>query len=162
MTLAQERGASTWFTVLPLTSQGFSLSKAEFRDALFLRYGWTPVRLPSICSCGKAYTLDHALSCSREGYLSTRHNEVRDLLANVMRETCHNTATEPQLLPLSGERFRSSTANGANDARMDFKVIGFWSSSRHESAYFDVQVFFPHAHSYRRMPMDRVYRNHER
>ena len=72
-----------------------------------------------------------------------RHNEVRDLVANVMRETCHNTATEPQLLPLSGERFRSSTANSANDARVDIKANGFWSSSRHECAYFDVRIFFP-------------------
>ena len=74
MTIAQERGASTWLTALPLTSQGFSLSKAEFRDALCLRYGWTPARLPSICSCGKAFTLDHALSCSHGGYLCMRHN----------------------------------------------------------------------------------------
>ena len=79
-----------------------------------------------------------------------------------MRETCHNTATEPQLLPLSGERFRSSTANSANDARVDIKANGFWSSSRHECAHFDVRVFFPHTHSYRSMPIDRVYRNHER
>ena len=39
MTLAQERGASSWLTALPLSGHGFSLSKADFRDALCLRYG---------------------------------------------------------------------------------------------------------------------------
>ena len=162
MTLAQERGASTWLTALPLTSQGFSLSKSEYRDALCLRYGWTPERLPSHCSCGKVFTADHALSCSCGGYLGVRHNEVRDLLCSVMRETCHNVSIEPQLLPLDGERFRSTGANTANDARVDIKANGFWNGSRHECAYFDVRVFYPHAHSYRSMQVPVVYRNHER
>ena len=39
VSLAQEQGASTWLTVLPLEEHGFSLHKGAFRDALALRYG---------------------------------------------------------------------------------------------------------------------------
>ena len=49
MDLAQEKGASTWLTSLPL---GFSLHKGAFRDALALHYGWllSKVKAGSHCS----------------------------------------------------------------------------------------------------------------
>ncbi len=161
MEAAQERGASTWLTALPLAAHGFSLSKGEFRDALCLRYGWEPPRLPSTCSCGQNFTVQHALSCTRGGYVAIRHNELRDLFGELLRETCHNIDMEPPLQPLSGETFRCKTANIADGARVDIKAGGFWGSSRHEVAYFDVRVFNPHANSYRCQPMNRIYRQHE-
>ena len=161
MKAAQDRGASLWLTVLPLVDHGFSLSKSDFKDALSLRYGWTPPRLPSHCSCGHAFSIDHALSCSSGGYLSLRHNEVRDVLAEVMSETCCNVQVEPMLQPLSGERFRSAAAVTADEARVDIKAGGFWNKNRQECAYFDVRVFYPHASSYRNIPTARVYRRHE-
>ena len=46
---AKEKGASSWLTALPLADFGFSLlKKRDFRDALHLRYGWTPPRLPTV------------------------------------------------------------------------------------------------------------------
>ena len=35
---AREKGSSSWLTVLPLKTYGFTLNKGEFRDSLFLRY----------------------------------------------------------------------------------------------------------------------------
>ena len=40
LSLAQEKGASSWLVVLPIERLGFSLHKGAFRDALRLRYGW--------------------------------------------------------------------------------------------------------------------------
>ena len=54
MTLAREKGASTWLTSLPLEEHGFSLHKGAFRDALALRYGWLPSNTPTSCACGKS------------------------------------------------------------------------------------------------------------
>lgn len=162
MTLAQERGASSWLTALPLSGHGFSLSKADFRDALCLRYGWTPPRLPTLCVCGKQFSLDHSLVCSHGGYLGIRHNEVRDLLAKLVDETSHNVCIEPVLQPLSGERFSSASTNTAAEARVDIKASGFWSERRHECAFFDVRVFYPHAHSYRHLALDQSYKLHEK
>ena len=66
--LASERGASTWLSALPLSSQGFHLPKSAFRDAIHLRYGWTPPNLPSQCACGKAFDCSHAMSCPTGGF----------------------------------------------------------------------------------------------
>ena len=38
MDLAQEKGASSWLTLLPIEEFGFSLHKDAFHDALALRY----------------------------------------------------------------------------------------------------------------------------
>lgn len=59
--LAQDKGSSIWLTTLPLEEHGFFLIKSEFRDALSLRYGWLPDRLPSKCVCSENFTVDHAL-----------------------------------------------------------------------------------------------------
>ena len=46
---AQEKGAGSWLSVLPLEDQGFTLTKSEFRDSLALRYN-RPLRgLPLKC-----------------------------------------------------------------------------------------------------------------
>ena len=79
--LACEKGASSWLCALPLQEHGFALHKSAFRDALDLRYGWFPIDLPTSCSCGKGLSVEHALSCSRGGFLTLRHNEIRDLTA---------------------------------------------------------------------------------
>ena len=34
-----EKGSSSWLTVLPLKEHGFHLHMGEFRDAISLRYG---------------------------------------------------------------------------------------------------------------------------
>ena len=139
---AEEKGASTWLTALPLADFGFSLSKSEFRDALHLRYCWTPPRLPASCVCGQAFTAEHALSCLHGGYLGLRHNEVRDLLGEVLDEICVNVSLEPALKPLDGEQL-APTANSGESARVDIKAGGFWGESRHECAFLTLGCFTP-------------------
>lgn len=65
---SSEKGASSWLTVVPLQSHNFALYKSAFRDAITLRYGWSPTRLPLKCVCGNDFTVEHALSCSHGGY----------------------------------------------------------------------------------------------
>jgi len=60
VTLAQEKGASSWLTV---ADHGFSLYKTAFWDALALKYGWMPLHAPSHCTCGTSFSVDHVLSC---------------------------------------------------------------------------------------------------
>ena len=78
MDLSHEKGASTWLSVLPLEEYGFVLHKGAFRDALVLRYGWSPANAPLNCACGTHFSIEHVLSCSKGGYPSIRHNEIRD------------------------------------------------------------------------------------
>ena len=84
MTLAQEKGASSWLTALPIEEFGFTLHKSAFRDAVALRYGWQPANIPSTCACGKEFTVEHVLSCAKGGFPSIRHNEIRDVSAQLM------------------------------------------------------------------------------
>ena len=83
--LAQEKGASTWLTALPLTEYGFSLHKRAFHDALALRYGWAPIDTPSECFCGSKFSVEHAMSCPKGGFPTIRHNEIR---AGTSQPTC--------------------------------------------------------------------------
>ena len=99
MDLAQENGASNWLKTLPIDENGFTLHKGAFRDAIALRYGWLPSNIPSTCTCGKSFTVEHALSCPLGGFPSIRLNEIRDLTANLKTEVCHNVSIEPHLQP---------------------------------------------------------------
>ena len=73
-----------------MQEHGFSLHKTAFQDALALRYGWIPSRTPSHCACGTNFSVDHALSCPKGGFPSIRHNEVRDITAELLSEVCHD------------------------------------------------------------------------
>ena len=159
MDLAQEKGASSWLTSLPLKEFDLVLHKGAFRDAVALRYGWLPKNIPTHCSCGSTFTVEHALSCPKGGFPIMQHNEVRDLTANLMTEVCHDVCIEPALQPVTGELLSGAFANTDDGARLDVAASGFWGG-RHERAFFDVRIFNPHATS-NRQPIPTCYRKHE-
>ena len=146
MNLCQEKGASSWLTVLPIQEYGFTLHKTAFRDALALRYGWLPANTPTGCACGAAFSVEHALSCPKGGFPSIRHIEIRDYTTYVLSEICHNVSVEPHLQPITGEVSTSASANSQDGARLDVAADGFWGS-RFERAFFNVKAFNPHAPS---------------
>ncbi|MDA8002156.1 MAG: reverse transcriptase domain-containing protein, partial [Alphaproteobacteria bacterium] len=160
MELAQEKGASTWLSALPIDSHGFALHKAAFKDALSLRYDWPLENSPSHCSCGQPFSVEHALSCPTGGFPSIRHNEVRDMTASLLTEVCHGVSTEPHLQPMTGEAMTHRSANVEDGARLDVAVQGFWGG-RFEKAFLDIRVFNPSARSNRQAPLQSVYRRHE-
>ena len=144
MDVSSEKGASSWLTTLPIAEHGFALHKGTFRDALCLRYGWRPSHLPSNCICGKQLTVEHALSCSGGGFPSIRHNEVRDITADLLSQVCHNVGTEPALQPVTDEQFTYRSAIREDGARLDVAAESFWSTDR-QRAFFDVRVL-THSH----------------
>ena len=97
--MSSEKGASSWLTAIPIEKHGFLLHKGEFYDTIQLRYGWIPGRLPRNCVCGKPFTVDHAMICSHGGFPTLQNNELPDVTAKLMTETCHNVGTEPTLQP---------------------------------------------------------------
>ena len=161
ISLASERGASSWLTCRPLKAHGFTLSKSEFRDALDLRLNRLPPRLPSSCSCGKQFTVCHALSCSSGGFPSIRHNELRDVTARLLKRVSYQVAVEPHLQPLSGEQLRYRSAIADDQVRLDVVVSGIWGG-RFERTYIDVRVFNPHAPLNRSDALAASYTHHER
>ena len=114
------------------------LNKQEFRDSLRLRYNMPPSDLPSKCVCGEKYTVCHALSCKKAGFVAQRHDGVRNLLTSLIGKVCTNVEVEPQLQPLDNERFNLRSAVTSPEARLDFKtgeLLVSWSYS-----IFDVRV----------------------
>ena len=69
--LATEKGASSWLTAaIPIKDLGFDLNKAQFWDAIKLGYDWEITDLPSVCVCGEAFSVDHAMICRRGGFVT--------------------------------------------------------------------------------------------
>ena len=96
--------AAVWLTVLPLREMGFNLNKREFRDVIKLRYDWPVDDIPSTCVCGDVFTVDHAMICKRGGFVTQRHNELRDLEAELLNMVCTDVEIEPVLQDISGEQ----------------------------------------------------------
>ena len=155
---AKEKGSSLsiWLSTLPLENNGFALHRSEFKDAVALRYGWTPERLPLKCACDTPFSVEHALSCPRGAFPTHRHNELRDITATLLAEVCPDVGIEPELQPVDGFVPRYATANVEDHARVDVRARGFWGSN-HQSAFFDVKVFNPSAPSYRNTPVASCY-----
>ena len=157
--LSKMKGASNWLTALPIEMENFILNKREFADAIALRYRWQLKRLPSMCPCGKQYDVDHALNCSKGGFVNQRHNRVRNVLANVLSEVQKDVAIEPLLIPLTGEVLPDSVAT-EDEARLDISARGFWQDG--QQAFFDVRVFNPFASTHLQSPLAKCFENNER
>ena len=159
LAIAQEVGASNWLTSLPIRAKGFSLNKQEFTDALALRYGWPVEGLPERCICGADYDLNHAMICKTGGFISMRHDEVRDLTVKMLKEVCVDVTSEPSLLRLEGEQLQYLTANTSPEARVDLSARGFWI--RGQRAYCDIRIFDPMARCYKRKTLLDAHKKNE-
>ena len=82
-----------WLTSLPLKEMGFNLNKREFRDGFSLRYDWPITDIPSTCPCGEPFTIDNTMICMRGGFVIQRHNELRDLEAELLNMVCKDVVT---------------------------------------------------------------------
>ena len=65
--LAQEKGAGSWLTALPIKALGYTLNKQEFKDSIHLRYGWKIPNTPNFCHCNKKNDINYALICLHGG-----------------------------------------------------------------------------------------------
>ena len=129
--LNQETVASAWLITLPLKQEGDALTKQLFWDLIRIRYRWQLSRTPEFCKCGIRFSLQHALSCKNGGFISIRHNSIRDVTAKLLHEVCREVQLEPPLQPLTGEELYERLAITTNEARCNVSARGFfvcWSS----------------------------------
>ena len=80
------------------------------------------------------------------GFVSIRHNDLRNLTANMLSEVCKDIKVEPKLTPLTGEELDSRTANMTNEATLGIRARGVWE--RGQQAFLDLRVFDPSACRY--------------
>ena len=155
-----EKGAYNWLNALPLQEHDFYLDKQKFWDMIQVRYGLPLQRLPTKCVCDASFTIEHALNCKKGGFITIRHNNLRDFTAELLSETCHDVAIEPLLTPLTGEKFQHKTANKDNLARLDVSARGAWVKG--SRAFFDIRVFNPLAQSYNNQTLKAAHRANEK
>ena len=156
--LAREKGASNWLTVIPNKDTDSDLNKREFKVAIHLRYDWEIMGTPTICVCGDRFNVDHAMICKRGGYIIQRHNELRDLEADLLDLVCNDAETEPALQEITGETLNSG-ANLACKARLDIHGRGLWEGIK--STFFDIRVCHPNSDSWEDLTPEQGYRLHE-
>ena len=157
--ISQEKGCSNWLSSLPLNEFNFTLTKNEFWDGIRIRYGWAIPNLPARCACGEKFTLHHSLNCKKGGFVSQRHNEIRNLIATLLTEVCKDVEIEPVLHKLTGEEFHERTANKSDEARLDVKAKGFWIKG--QTTYADVRIFDPNAKRYQNNTLKQMYAKNE-
>ena len=132
---------SIWLTVIPIKRNGFFWRKKPSG----IQYNIPLECLPTLCDCGGSLNLQHALSCPKGGLVITRHNELRNLTAEILGEVCKNVVIEPLLTPLTGEELPKSS-NTSNQARADVSATGLWINE--QAAFCNVRVFNPLARSF--------------
>ena len=159
--LISEKGASIWLSTLPLKTCGFLLNKQEFFDAISLRYNLTlsTANRSTICVCGKPNDINHTLTCKIGGYVSLRHNSVRDTVAELLGSVCKDVETEPPLLSVPHTLPLPNGTNRQDGARLDVSARSFWSPL--DRAFVDVRVLHPQAQSNSDKSIPQMYAAHE-
>ena len=79
-----------------------NLNKREFKDAVNLRYEWQISDVPNVSVRGKPNNVDHAMmqwfvNGGGGGFIIQRHNELRDLQAQMLNLVYHDVEIEPVL-----------------------------------------------------------------
>ncbi|KAL5467485.1 hypothetical protein EMCRGX_G031714 [Ephydatia muelleri] len=96
-----------------------------------------------------------------KGYPTLRHNEIRNLTANLLSEVCHNVTIEPTLQPVTRETFKLASTITDIGARSDIAADGFWGG-HFEKTFFDIRVLNPLAPSNTTPTPNACYRRHEK
>ena len=105
--------------------------------------------LLTLCVCGDLFNLQQALSCPKGGLVITRHNELRNLTAEIPGEFCKNVVIEYNywvyqkywlLTPLTGKELPKSS-DTSNQARADLSARGLWINR--QTTFCAVRVFNP-------------------
>ena len=155
----QETGSYNWLLTLPLIEFNYNLNKEQFWDALRLRYSWNIPRTPTECACGSKFSVQHSLSCKKGGFITLRHNEIRDITASLLSEVCKDVRREPSLIKLTGEVFNETTAKKNDEARLDVSALGFWIPG--QRAFCDIRVFDHNAQRYKNFNLKKSFQKNE-
>ena len=103
--------------------------------------------------------MNHALVCKRGGFISSRHDNIRDTLTVLLSKVCNNFQAEPHLTPLDNEVFTLRTANTSEEARLDIKANSFWR--RGQTAFFDVRITHVNSASNINKETATIFKQHE-
>ena len=147
-----------WLSQYPSTYNGNILSPEEFRDSALIRFGETPANLQPHCDgCGKTSTLDHLLTCKTGGLIHQAHDELRDELALLARQTFLPSAV--QIEPPIQNNSDSTELTYTQD-RGDIGIRGFWAKQM--DSIVDIRITYPEANSNRNSTVEKILEKQEK
>ena len=94
-------------------------------------------RLPSTCEFGVTFSIDHALTYKKDGFIALRHNKVRNLTANLWLKFAKMFALNQYFFPITGKEINGALTT--DNARADVCARGFSTSG--QLAVLDVRMF---------------------
>ena len=100
------------------------------------------------------------MSCQRGGFITKRHNVLRDLTANLLSNVCNDVEIKPKLLPVTGENFQIEQRLIRTEAILAIRSRGFWV--RGQQAFFDTRVFDSNAKRYLNSALPQCYAQNEK
>ena len=68
-----------------------------------MTYNWALPRLPLVCECEMKFDLIHVSSCKKGGFVSLRHNHIRNITVTLLTEVCKDVRVKLLLQQLTGE-----------------------------------------------------------
>ena len=78
-----------------------------------------------------------------------------------MKEVCHDVKVEPNLILIdSGQDSTNYRSSGEDNARLDVLGRGVWSPF--DCTFVDIRVTHPNCQSNRKLPLQQIFRQHER
>ena len=86
----------------------------------------------------EGFNVISAPSCNKGGFVTKRHDNIKDFLIILLNNVCIDVQSEPQLIPVAKEHIKLKTANTNDESGLDLKPRAFWR--RREMAFFDIRV----------------------
>ena len=98
------------------------MSSASMSSEMLSAYGMDEkFQIPQLyCGCGQQNSFDHILVCKKGGFVSMRHNILRDTEARMMEKVFKDVQVEPEL-PQAGLQ---TSGNNGEMARLDVTARG--------------------------------------
>jgi len=119
--ILRAKACSSWLSVVPLAAHQFDLTYQRFRDVLALRYKKPLLNLPPYCDgCGAPFSVDHALDYQDGGLAGRRHNEVRDVIGDLVSLVWGQVQREPVICEETTDGSCNETLVG------DLRICGVW------------------------------------
>ena len=78
------------------------------------------------CSCGEDFNVQYTMPCKKGGFVTWRHNKVRDITAAILSDIHKDVKLQASLLTLNGEEQTiSKTAKKIDEVRLEICARSF-------------------------------------
>ena len=108
------------------------------------------------CSCGEGFNVQYTMPCKKGGFVTWRHNKVRDITAAILSDIHKDVKLQASLLTLNGEEQTiSKTVKKIDEVQLDICARSFWVSG--QKVFFDVRLFNSNASRYSKQALKQCY-----